>query len=107
MSNIADRVATPDIETVTDQKMDVEPLWRVIIHNDDVTPYDFVVHLLMSIFKLSNEVADHIALTAHVTGRALVVTRPKREAETLVAKAHFAARLQDYPLTFTLEPEDR
>jgi ATP-dependent Clp protease adaptor protein ClpS len=105
MSNITNRVATPDIETVTDQKTELEPPWRVIIHNDDVTPYDFVVRLLMSIFKLSTELADHIALTAHVTGRALVVTRPKREAETMVAKAHFAARMQDYPLTFTLEPE--
>ena len=105
MSNITGRVATPDIEIVTDQMTALEPLWRVIIHNDDVTPYDFVVQLLMSIFKLSNELADHIALTAHVTGQALVVTRPKREAETLAAKAHFAARMEDYPLTFTLEPE--
>ena len=100
------RVATPDIETTTDQEVALEPPWRVIIHNDDVTTFSFVIHVLISIFKLSQEIAEHIAMTAHVTGRAHVVTRPKREAEILVAKAHFAARLEDYPLTFTLEPEE-
>ena len=105
MNNITGRVATPDIEAITDQMTELEPQWRVIIHNDDVTPYDFVVQLLMSIFKLSNELSDHIALTAHITGQALVVTRLRREAEMLAAKAHFAARMEDYPLMFTLEPE--
>jgi ATP-dependent Clp protease adaptor protein ClpS len=100
------RVATPDVEATTDQATALEPPWRVIIHNDDVTPFDFVIHVLITIFKLSQEIAEHVTLTAHITGRAHVVTRPKREAETLVAKAHFAARLEDFPLTFTVEPEE-
>lgn len=100
------RVATPDIQTSLDQEVALEPPWRVIVHNDDVTPYDFVIQVMLSIFKLSIEAAEYVTLTAHVTGRAHVVTRPKREAEMLVAKAHFAARLEDYPLTFTLEPEE-
>jgi ATP-dependent Clp protease adaptor protein ClpS len=99
------RTAAPDVETTVEQTVELEPPWRVMIHNDDVTPYDFVIHVLMTIFKLSTEVAEHVTWTAHTTGKAHVVTRPKREAETLVAKAHFAARLEDYPLTFTLEPD--
>lgn len=101
----ASRVAAPDIQATTEEAVALEPPWRVIVHNDDVTPFDFVINVLTSIFKLSAEIAEHVAMTAHVTGRAHVVTRPKREAETLVAKAHFAARLEDYPLTFSLEPE--
>ena len=93
------------VQTV-EQATALEPPWRVIIHNDDVTPFDFVIQVLMSIFKLGADIAEHVTLTAHVTGRAHVVTRPKREAETLVAKAHFAARMEDYPLTFTLEPDE-
>ncbi len=106
MLPIANTVA-PNIEIITRQATELEPPWRVIIHNDDITPYDFVVHLLMSIFKLAEPFADHIALTAHLTGRALVVIRPKREAETLVAKSHFAARLENFPLTFSLEPDGK
>lgn len=101
-----DRVVTPGIETRTDQATALEPPWRVMVHNDDVTPFDFVIHVLVTIFKLSQEIAEHVTLTAHLTGQAHVVTRPKREAEMLVAKAHFAARLEDYPLTFTVEPEE-
>ena len=105
ISRVTTRVTTPDVEATVEQTLELEPPWRVIIHNDDVTPYDFVLHVLMSIFKLSSEIAEHVTWTAHSTGKAHVVTRPKREAETLVAKAHFAARLEDYPLTFTVEPE--
>lgn len=100
------RTPTPDVEATVEQTVELEPPWRVIIHNDDVTPYDFVIHVLKTIFKLSGEIAEHITWIAHTTGKAHVVTRPKREAELLVAKAHFAARLEDYPLTFTLEPDE-
>jgi ATP-dependent Clp protease adaptor protein ClpS len=106
MSPAAGRVVTPDSQPSVDQALALEPPWRVIIHNDDVTTFDFVINVLTSIFKLSSEIAEHVALIAHTTGRAHVVTRPKREAETLVAKAHFAARMEDFPLMFTLEPAE-
>lgn len=82
-----------------------EPPYRILIHNDDVTTFDFVIRVLQRIFQLSREVAEHIALTAHIKGIALVAVRPKSEAERLVKQAHLAARLEGYPLTFTLEPE--
>lgn len=82
-----------------------EPPYRILIHNDDVTPFDFVIVILQRIFGLSHEIAEHITLTAHFKGIALVMVRPKGEAERLVAKAHMAARLEGYPLTFSIEPE--
>jgi ATP-dependent Clp protease adaptor protein ClpS len=83
----------------------LEPLFRILIHNDDVTPYDYVIVVLAIIFKLSHELAEHITWVAHTQGVARVVTRPRSEAERLVARAHAAARLDGYPLTFSLEPE--
>ena len=103
MTNTTPSRAEP--ESAVDERTELEPPWRVMIHNDDVTPYDFVIQVLKSIFKLSGEIAEHITWVAHTTGQALVVTRPKTEALRLVAKAHFAARLEGYPLTFTAEPE--
>ena len=103
---LTNRVTTPDSQPTVDQEVALEPPWRVIIHNDDITTFDFVINVLTSIFKLSGEIAEHIAMIAHTTGRAHVVTRPKREAEMLVAKAHFAARMEDFPLTFSLEPAE-
>ena len=99
--------AAPEIEIIEEEQeeTELEPLYRVIIHNDDVTPMDFVVHVLKTIFYLSNPKAAEIMLTAHVYGTAYVQTLPKTEAEKRINKAHFAAGLEGYPLHFSMEPE--
>lgn len=95
----------PEIEITEETKTELEPLYRVIIHNDDVTPMDFVVHMLTSIFMLSQPDAMDVMLTAHYNGTAYVQTLPKTEAEKRINKAHFAAGLEGYPLHFSMEPE--
>ena len=99
--------AAPEIEIIQEQEeeTELELLYRVLIHNDDVTPMDFVVHVLKTIFYLSNPKAAEIMMTAHVYGTAYVQTLPKTEAEKRINKAHFAAGLEGYPLHFSMEPE--
>ncbi len=84
---------------------ELEPLYRVIIHNDDVTPMDFVVHILKQIFFVNGPDALNIMFAAHYTGAAYVQSLPKSEAQGRVNKAHFAAGLEGCPLHFSLEPE--
>jgi ATP-dependent Clp protease adaptor protein ClpS len=83
---------------------DFEPPWRVLIHNDDVTPFDYVMRILLQLFLLSEEIAEHVAYTAHTEGQAVAVVRPRDEAARLVKVAHARARLDGYPLTFSMEP---
>lgn len=90
-----------DIET----REELESLWKVIIHNDNITPYDFVIIVLIRFFNLNPPEAERITWTAHNTGAALVQVLPKKEAEKRVGQAHFAASLEGFPLTFTIEPE--
>ncbi len=99
--------ATPQIEIIPDEVTDaaLEPLYRVIIHNDDVTPMDFVVHVLERIFFVLPVDASLIMLKAHYTGAAVVQILPKSEAVKRIGKAQFAAGLEGYPLRFTMEPE--
>ena len=78
---------------------------KILIHNDEVTPYDYVIQILGGVFMLSEEIADHIAWTAHTQGQAVVVVRPRREAEKLVKVAHSRAKQDGFPLTFSLETE--
>ena len=81
------------------------PLYRVIIHNDDVTPMDVVVYVLRGIFLLSGPRAVQVMYTAHYQGSAYVQTLPKNEAQRRIHRAHFAARLEGYPLYFSMERE--
>ena len=88
-----------------EQQTEEEPPYRVIIHNDDVTPMDFVIHILITVFNIPNTNAMNIMYTAHLNGAAYVQTLPKTEAKRRINKAHFAARLKSFPLKFTMEPE--
>jgi ATP-dependent Clp protease adaptor protein ClpS len=80
-------------------------MYRVIIHNDDVTPMDFVVLILGRIFQIQGESAVEIMYSAHTSGAAYVQSLPRREAQARIGRAHFAAGLEGYPLRFSMEPE--
>jgi ATP-dependent Clp protease adaptor protein ClpS len=95
----------PDIEIVEETETEFEPLFRVIVHNDQVTPMDFVVHVLKNHFYLSNNKAADIMFTAHVYGTAYVQTLAKSEAEKRINRAHADAGNAGYPLRFTMETE--
>ena len=96
---------TPDIQIIEETETELEPLFRVLIHNDDVTPMDFVVHVLKNFCYLENDKAADIMFTAPVYGSAYVQTLAKSEAEKRINKAHTAANNAGYPLKFSMEPE--
>lgn len=95
----------PEIEILEEAETEHEPLYRVIIHNDHVTPMGFVVQVLTTIFYLATDRATDIMLTAHYYGSAYVQTIAKSEAEKRIARAHAEANHAGYPLKFTMEPE--
>ncbi|MCZ7646370.1 MAG: ATP-dependent Clp protease adaptor ClpS [Planctomycetota bacterium] len=88
------------------EKPRLAPQYRVLIHNDDVTPMDFVVTVLREIFRKGPFEATRIMLTAHVSGIALVAVLPLEEAELRVDQAHSLARTAHFPLTFSYEPAE-
>ena len=102
---------TAEAATLADLDIDLtsteqhEQRWYVVVHNDDITPFDYVLRILTGLFLLSDEMAEHVATTAHSEGKAVVVVRPRPEAERLVKVALSRARLDGYPLGFTIEPE--
>ena len=95
----------PKISRTPLPEAELEPLVKVIIHNDDVTPMDFVVYVLERIFFLSQPDAMGVMYTAHTSGMAYVQTLPRSEGQKRINKAHFAAGAEGYPLHFSLEDE--
>ena len=95
----------PEIQIIDETETELEPLYRVIIHNDHVTPMNFVVEVLKVCFYLSNDKAADIMFAAHMYGTAHVQTLAKSEAWKRIDKAHFEAGNAGYPLHFSMEPE--
>lgn len=88
-----------------EQKTKECPMYRVLVHNDDVTTYDFVIRMLTEVFKLEEPKAAEVACEAHIKGLALVIVLPLEQAEFRVDQAHSISRAKKFPLTFTYEPE--
>jgi ATP-dependent Clp protease adaptor protein ClpS len=110
---MASTPAPPEIETEREigiedlpvAETELEPPFRVFVHNDDVTPFEFVVAVIRAVFRLSGRSALAITTEAHYTGVAYVMTLPQEEAKYRVSQAHALARSAGYPLTFSIEPE--
>src|SRR5215470_5748699 len=99
-------------DAVTRPKTKVRPkverprLHKVILLNDDYTPREFVVTILKAEFRLSEEQAYRVMMTAHRRGACVVAVYTKDVAETRATRATEAGRRKGYPLTFTTEPEE-
>jgi ATP-dependent Clp protease adaptor protein ClpS len=81
-------------------------LHKVILVNDDFTPREFVVVVLKGEFKLSEDQAHKVMITAHRRGVCVVAVFNKDVAETKATRATDAGRAKGYPLLFTTEPEE-
>jgi ATP-dependent Clp protease adaptor protein ClpS len=81
-------------------------LYKVILLNDDYTPREFVVTVLKAEFRMGEEQARRVMLTAHRRGACVVAVFTKDVAETKATRATDAARKKGYPLQFTTEPEE-
>ncbi|MFC0241977.1 ATP-dependent Clp protease adapter ClpS [Rhodopseudomonas telluris] len=92
--------------TKTKPKIERPKLHKVILVNDDFTPRDFVVMILKAEFRMTEEQAYKVMLTAHQRGVCVVAVFTRDVAETKATRATDAGRAKGYPLLFTTEPEE-
>ncbi len=81
------------------------PLYRVILHNDDVTTMDFVVALIVRVFHRSREEAERLMWQVHEQGSAVCGVYPHELAESRVAQVHDLARQAGFPLRCSMEQQ--
>jgi ATP-dependent Clp protease adaptor protein ClpS len=87
-------------------KVERPRLHKVILVNDDYTPREFVVLVLKSVFRMNEDQAAQVMITAHRRGTCVVAVFTKDVAEAKATNATDAARSKGYPLLFTTEPEE-
>jgi len=101
MSDIASKPRTR-----TGLKTERPRLHKVILVNDDYTPREFVVTVLKAEFRMNQEQAYRVMITAHKRGACVVAVFTQDVAETKATRATEAGRRKGYPLLFTTEPEE-
>lgn len=93
-------------KTKTKPKVERPRLHKVILINDDFTPREFVVTVLKAEFRMSEDQAHRVMITAHRRGACVVAVYTRDVAETKATRATDAGRRAGYPLLFTTEPEE-
>lgn len=100
-------MSKPRTDVVLDEKVEqiiLEPeMVKVIVLNDDVTPVDFVVELLMKVFKHTQEAAKEITLKIHTEGSSVVGAYSFEVAEQKTKEAIEESRSRGFPLQVRME----
>ncbi len=87
-----------ETETNTSTDLDFPSMWGVKLLNDDYTPMDFVIMVLMHHFGQTVEEAEAITIRVHHHGEAVVGHYTKDIAVTKATIAEHQARQLGHPL---------
>lgn len=93
-------------KTLKDSQLRRPPKYKVLLHNDDYTPREFVVAILRAVFRRRDGAARAIMLYIHRHGVGIVGIYTKEIAETKVMHVMTAAERAGHPLLCTMEPAD-
>jgi ATP-dependent Clp protease adaptor protein ClpS len=98
---------SPTIEkqNTTSDKIRVPKKYKVVVCNDDVTPVEFVISMLMLIFKHDEKTAYDLTYKIHHTGSAVAGIYSFEIAEQKGLDATNLSRDNGYPLIIKIEPE--
>ncbi|MBB6100076.1 ATP-dependent Clp protease adaptor protein ClpS [Deinobacterium chartae] len=94
-----------ETQTLTRPELKTPEMYRVLLLNDDYTPMDFVVDLLIRLFHRSALQANRIMLAVHHKGSGVAGVYPREIAETKVHQATELARKAGHPLRCVMEED--
>ena len=77
--------------------------YKVIVNNDDYTPMEFVVQVLMMFFAMDNAKATRVMMSVHTKGKGICGTFSHEIAETKVDQVNEYSRINQHPLMCTME----
>lgn len=90
-------IRKPETETAEPQ-LQSPPMYRVVMLNDDFTPMNFVVDILVRFFHKPEEEANNMMLRIHHEGSVICGLFPRDIAETKVQQVETASRTSGHPL---------
>ena len=94
-----------EVATESRERLKKPPLYKVLLHNDDFTTMEFVVHILKTVFQKTESDALRIMLQVHTQGVGIAGVYTYEVAEMKVERVRQLARASEYPLLCTTEEE--
>lgn len=92
------RAATQEqTETKSRPETSLARPWNVIVHDDPVTLMTYVTRVFMQVFGYTDAKAQKLMMEVHTTGRSVVWTGAREQAEV------YAQKLQAHHLLTSLE----
>ena len=105
LTKVLDNAGGTSTKTRAHLRLSPPVLWKVILHNDDFTTREFVVEILVAVFRKPEAEAVRIMLDVHRRGTGVAGVYPYDVADTKVAQVRALAEAREFPLLCTLEPE--
>src|SRR2546429_9463602 len=84
-------------------KLNLPPMFRVMLLNDDYTPMEFVVVVLQKFFGMTRERATQVMLKVHREGIGVCGVYPHDVAATKVQQVAAYSRKHQHPLQCAME----
>ena len=101
MSGLSEVVLDEKIENTTREPSK----YNVIFMNDDKTPMEWVIRVLMDIFRHSSDSAKDLTMKIHHEGSAVVGSYYYEIAEQKAAETMNSSRANGFPLKVTIEEQ--
>lgn len=104
MSSETEKEEQSGIATIKKEKLQPPRMYKVLMHNDDYTTMEFVIHVLQKYFSKNSDEAHAIMLEVHTRGFGICGIYTFEVAESKVAKVVKYARDNGHPLKCSTEP---
>jgi ATP-dependent Clp protease adaptor protein ClpS len=97
------RQEATELKSVVERKTAIPPMVTIKLHNDDDTPFEFVLEVLKDVFGKSKSEAVELAFMSHNWGWSVVGKYPREIAETLLDEALAMIQAAGHPLRLTMD----
>ena len=94
-----------EYEIDTDIELQVPKKYKVILLNDNYSTVEFVIQILMQIFKKNLDEATAITMNIHENGKGICGIYTYEIAKTKSAQVRESARKAEFPLKAIVEEE--
>ncbi len=106
MSDSGEKSGDPGIAVAEETKLQQPKMYKILLHNDDYTSMEFVIHVLMKFFNKTYDEAHGIMLKVHHEGQGLCGIFTFEVAESKTAKVNRYSRGKGHPLKTSFEACD-